>query len=420
MQATTWLMVALGLAVQGIVVSAMMRRFEARRPAAVLAAVVVACTPTACFALTARGLHQKLTGTSGFVEGDWLRFGLTLSVVWALAIGVVMIPGRSIVERGVPLILAGLLFTFGATQVYAWEVADSNAYVTSSALPRLRAAEVPAPSELDYEAASGKPAIVTNPEWLELYNEAAAGHDFVRVVDPTDATRKQLLAVGLGLMAAAGVFTIASRVSAGDSTRRRVHLAAAAVFALFVITAVPGSIGTTLPAIVTVAGLSLTLFELTKLVAIVAFALALRATAEGSPHGRLALGVVSIATAGLAFTDLGAGLTVGAIGLAMAMLVLRHRKTRILLVTAIAAVPVLAPIAAGALGDALPGAATARIEDWTQPWDSHDTATVSNLALSTGRDVEAAIAALEKGLEFEPDNALFKTNLARLRAGVGD
>ncbi len=41
----------------------------------------------------------------------------------------------------------------------------------------------------------------------------------------------------------------------------------------------------------------------------------------------------------------------------------------------------------------------------------------SNVAYLMG-DVAAAIAALEKGLEFEPDNALFKTNLERLRAGT--
>ncbi len=40
----------------------------------------------------------------------------------------------------------------------------------------------------------------------------------------------------------------------------------------------------------------------------------------------------------------------------------------------------------------------------------------SNVAYLMG-DVAAAIAALEKGLEFEPDNALFETNLERLKAG---
>jgi cell division protein FtsW (lipid II flippase) len=412
MHATTWLMVGLGLAVEGIVISAAMRRWEARRPAVVLAALVVLITPSACFGLTSRGLNQKLTGSAGFVDGEWLRFGLTLSVVWALAIGVVMIPGRSIVERIVPLVLAGLLFTFGVTQVYAWEIADSNAYVTSSALPRLRAAGVDAPSELAYEAETGRPAIVTNSDWLERYNETAADHELARVVDPTDATRRQLLAAGLGFMAAAGVFTLASRMSAGDSTRRRVHLAAAALFAVFVLTAVPGSIGTTLPAIVTVAGLSLTLFELTKLVAIVAFALALRATAEGAPRGRAALVVVGLATFGLALTDLGAGITVAAIGLAMGTLVLRDRRSRILLIIAIAAVPVLAPVAAGALGDALPGAATTRIEDWTHPWDSHDTATVSNLALNTGQDIETAIAVRPTGVQWQRAVDLIEQELA--------
>ncbi len=41
----------------------------------------------------------------------------------------------------------------------------------------------------------------------------------------------------------------------------------------------------------------------------------------------------------------------------------------------------------------------------------------SNVAYLMG-DTPAAIAALEKGLEFEPDNALFKTNLERLKAGT--
>ena len=40
----------------------------------------------------------------------------------------------------------------------------------------------------------------------------------------------------------------------------------------------------------------------------------------------------------------------------------------------------------------------------------------SNVAYLMG-DVEAAVAALEKGLEIEPDNALFRTNLERLKAG---
>jgi tetratricopeptide (TPR) repeat protein len=38
----------------------------------------------------------------------------------------------------------------------------------------------------------------------------------------------------------------------------------------------------------------------------------------------------------------------------------------------------------------------------------------SNVAFLMG-DVDAAIAALERGLELEPDNELFRTNLARLR-----
>ncbi len=43
----------------------------------------------------------------------------------------------------------------------------------------------------------------------------------------------------------------------------------------------------------------------------------------------------------------------------------------------------------------------------------------SNVAYLMG-DTAAAIAALEKGLEFEPDNALFKTNLERLKADGGE
>ena len=35
-------------------------------------------------------------------------------------------------------------------------------------------------------------------------------------------------------------------------------------------------------------------------------------------------------------------------------------------------------------------------------------------------DRAAAIAALEKALEIEPDNALFRTNLERLRRGSED
>jgi tetratricopeptide (TPR) repeat protein len=42
----------------------------------------------------------------------------------------------------------------------------------------------------------------------------------------------------------------------------------------------------------------------------------------------------------------------------------------------------------------------------------------SNVAYLMG-DQEGAIAALERGLEIEPDNALFKTNLERLRSGGG-
>lgn len=412
MHATTWLMMALGLAVEGIMLSASMRLWQARRPAAVLIAVVVAVTPAACLGLTSRGLHERLTGTAGFLDSEWLRLGAALSVVWALALLVVVLPRRGTVERLLPMVLAGLLFTFGVAQVYAWEVADANAYVTSSALPQLRAEGVDAPSEIAFELETGEPAIVTNPDWLERYNEAAAASDSIRVVDPTDATRRQLFAVMLGLVAATVVFTIALRIQAGDSDRTRVHLAAAGMFGVFVLTAVPGSIGTTLPAIVTVAGLSLTLFELTKLIAIVAFALALRASAEGASWGRGALVAVSLATAALALTDLGAGLTIGAIGLAMATLVLRGRRFRIGLVVALASIPLAAPIAAGALGDQLPGAATTRIEDWTRPWDSHDASTVTNLATGTGRDIEAAIATRPTGVPWDRAIDLIEQELA--------
>ncbi len=43
----------------------------------------------------------------------------------------------------------------------------------------------------------------------------------------------------------------------------------------------------------------------------------------------------------------------------------------------------------------------------------------SNVAFLQG-DREAAIAALERALELEPDNALFRTNLERLRARQSD
>ena len=43
----------------------------------------------------------------------------------------------------------------------------------------------------------------------------------------------------------------------------------------------------------------------------------------------------------------------------------------------------------------------------------------SNVAFLAG-DREVAIAALEMALELEPDNALFRTNLERLRAAGPD
>lgn len=412
MDATTIAMLSLGLGVEGIALSASARRWEGRRPAFWIVVFIVAFAPTVCFALTARGLNERLTGEAGFLGTDWLRFGITLSVVWALALALTAARRRSTIERVVPLVFAGLLFTFGVTQVYAWEVADTNAYVTSTALPELRAAGIDAPSELQYEAETGQPAIVTNEEWLAIYNAAALENDGIRVVDPSDATRRQLFAVAVGLMAAAVVFTVSSRVTAGDSDRRTVHLAFAGVFGLVVITAVPGSIGTTLPAVVTVAGLSLTMFELTKLAAIISFALALRATSEGASWGRIALGVVVLATGALALTDLGAGLTVGAIGLVMSTLVMQSRRARVGLIVTIAAIPVLAPMAAGAIGDSLPGAATARIEDWTQPWESHDEATVSNLARMASQDIEAAVEIRANGVEWQRAIDLIEQELA--------
>ena len=165
MDATTIAMLCLGLGVEGIALSASARRWEGRRPAFWIIVAIVAVAPTACFALTARGLNQRLTGEAALTGSDWLRFGITLSVVWALALALTAARGRSTVERVVPLVFAGLLFTFGVTQVYAWEIADSNAYITSTALPELRAAGVEAPSELRYEAETGKPAVVTNDDW---------------------------------------------------------------------------------------------------------------------------------------------------------------------------------------------------------------------------------------------------------------
>lgn len=384
---------ALAVSVVTAGVLARQRAWQARWVGGGLTVCVVALAPSALFGLTSVGVNRSWTGTTAPLDGDWLRFGLVLSLLWANGLALLLFGRGRPAERMVPLLFVGLLMSFGAAQVYGWELRDANAYVSSVALPELRAelGNDAVPSEVSFEAETGTAAIITNREWLRTFNSTAAANDGIREIQATSLTRRQLVAVGLGFVAVAAVWLLSlfdwRRLS---PMAPHMHKVLAGLFGVSVLSGVPASLGTRLPALVQIGGISLTVFELVKIVGIGAFALATAARAQGDATARwsqlLIIGSIGV----LALLDLGAGLTVAAIGLTMSTLTMRRRMARLTL-AAIVAIPLLAPVAATALGSQLPGAATTRITDWSDPWSSHDEATIDHLILTSARDIEAAI-----------------------------
>ncbi len=160
-----------------------------------VASALVCLLITGGFATAHLGINDSWTGRASISDLHWLTVSAAFSGSLGLA-HVFLRAHRQVDQLLLPV--AALLVGLGLINIYVWEVRDANAYISTVALPELRAYEEsivrdPAltasqreqvistlgqiPNELSYEIdadgfATGRSATVFAADWLESYQES--------------------------------------------------------------------------------------------------------------------------------------------------------------------------------------------------------------------------------------------------------
>ncbi len=386
-----------------------------RRRKELAASLVVGLLAVLGFATAHLGMNVSWTGRAIITDFRWLAFALAFGGLLLL----VHASLRALRSRSDQLMLpvAAFLVLLGLINIYVWEARDANAYISTVALPVLRdqnaalandpslsptrreeikAALGPVPNELGYEAGGGRHATVLDSGWLDSYNAAArrfrvAGSQFptelalaanVREVAPDEMLRRQLMASAIGFAMLPLVLLVVVRARGDLLWGSSLSLVLTSGLALVLVgVAVLGTAGDRLPPLLRLGGTSLTIYELLKLVLVVAVAISLgqiRSRRDGSIRAKLGLFVAALAIAGMLWRDPGAGTVLLAIVALMGSLVIGRRAR---LAGAVAGVALLAlmPAGVGLLDSHLPQTVRVRIATWVDPWGSNHRAELQNV-----------------------------------------
>jgi penicillin-binding protein A len=353
-----------------------------------LAATALVCAlAVAGFALTQAGVHASWTGRPRLTDIDWAAYG----IVFGAALAASQLLLRRARRRVDPLVLpvAAFLALLGLLNLYAWELRDANAYVSTEALPALRSSGLELgviPNELDYERPrEGRYATVLDDGWrravetaIRRYGEVRpAGAPTVRGLRLGDGVRRQLAALVLALLAAPLFLLVVERLPVRRLALdpRGPPVAGGALLAL-VAAALLTTRNGELPALLTVGGHTVTLYELLKLALVGVLAVALRRGARNR-QAQVALAAAALALALLAWRDPGAGIALAAVA-AVATTLVAGPRLRLGLVAAVVVAVAAAPAAVRGLDEHLPQTVRLRVGMWTDPWGAYERAAIEN------------------------------------------
>jgi penicillin-binding protein A len=430
-----WLAPAnLGFLVVGACLYWMARRWMLRvqapgRNLELRACVLTAMLTVGGFALAHVGMNYSLTGQARLADYQWLVFALAFSATLLVAHLLLRLQ-RSRVDQ-ILLPVAAFLVALGLINIYVWETRDSNAYVSTVALPALRDYQAsiandrstsvrekraslesigPVPNELDYERnednrSHNRFATVLNSGWLETYNSSVKRlHSWLRArpersvdlpvheVRLYGALKRQLLVALACLLLIPGLLFARRYARLLSHVRVRDPLWAGGLVLLLLTGALLlQSNAARLPAGLRVGDNSFTLYDPLKLGLIVVLALAIGRVVIGSARLRqpaVVFGSVAAAAtvAVMLLVDFGSGVVLLAITAFMIILVTGRRSHSWILAYGSLAV-CIAPIAVSSSGFPIPDTARDRLEMWADPWKTYQRAEVRNVVTKSAKRI---------------------------------
>ena len=377
------------------------------------------------FGLAHVGMNQSWTGQVMVTDFYWVAFGGVF--VAGLSICYLLLHLQSSLSHIRLLSIASFLVLLGLIGIYVWEAKDANAYISTEALPQMRAYRDsivddssmtqaqrttlirlidPVPNELDYEGEpehllNEKFATVLNSDWLDHYNDSARrfnqaveslaedGHiSPVLEIELYDAVRRQLAVAVLGLLLVPAIVFAAKLVRQNRVSHSK-WLAVAVGATIFAVSvaALMGRSGGGLPASIDVAGQNLVIYEAVKVGLILLLALAIGDLAKKATGSGFVLPSVAILLggAGLAVTGwLDPGSGVALLAFAGLMVALKTPRRWLYGLSVLGAVGLLGFVSTIRYDDsALPNNLSTRLEMWVDPWGTYDRAEVANLAART-------------------------------------
>jgi cell division protein FtsW (lipid II flippase) len=368
----------------------LLRDVRERRGLELRLSLVVSILAFGGFALAHAGMSFSWTGAPALGSLDWLPFPAVFVGLLLLA-HLLLRAQRSRADQAV-LPVAAFLALLGLLNTYVWETRDANAYVTTVALPAMRAfqtdqrksvrIQVSIPNELTYEHAHPDgSATVLDDGWLASYNAAAQRFDRLPTVHPVHLNRRlerQLLAVGLGILLVPIVAFGWVRIR----LPQKLHAAPGLVGSLAAVALAGASFLSSrdrrLPALLEVHGRSVTIFELLKIVLVVALAALLaQKRAQRRLRDLLALAAVAGTIGAMMWRDTGAGVALLSVSFLMVAMTL-GRRGRLTIVLGAAALLALAPAAARTGRAHLPETVRVRLAMWTDPVGFSERASIQN------------------------------------------
>ncbi len=415
------------------------------------ACALAALLTTAGFALAQVGVNYSLTGHARFASHKWLVFALTFSAA-LLAAHLLLRLQRSRVDQ-LLLPVAAFLTALGLINVYVWEVRDSNAYVSTVALPALREYKAsiagdrsmdarerraslesigPVPNELDYERdeqnrSRDRFATVLDSHWLETYN-GFANHlqgwlrahpdqrrgPAIHEVRPYSALQKQLLVAAFCLLLVPALLFAAARLHL-LSLRRRKETLWAGGFVLLAVTAalLLQSNESRLPALLRFGDQQIAVYDPLKLGLIVVLALAIGRVVTDRLAVRdravlFALSSAGVTVAVMLVGDFGSGVVLLGIVAFMVILV-GGRKVRHWAIAYGTAAICIAPLAVSASGFPLPDTARSRLEMWADPWKTYQRRELTNAVAKSASKIVQRRLAIPQEPPRSPIRRLFTT-----------